>query len=125
MTIEPRFKFGNMFKRLGKELTFKLLSTVITDAFYQQGDTTETTYSCWGTVVPARAYDLHSNIAISSASTGGEPMGIINIYISPSDAENINIGDYYIDSVAKYTITSIEVWSEEYYVLEGHVNNIV
>lgn len=125
MSLEPRFKFGNMFKRLGKELTFKLLSTIITDSFYQEGDTTVTTYTCYGTVVPARAYDLHSNIATKVADTGIEPMGIVSIFISPADAANINIGDYYIDDVAQYTIKSNEVWSDEYYILEGQVNDIV
>lgn len=125
MALQARFKLENMFKRNGKLLTFKLLTHVITDEFYQTKNTTIETYTCYGTVIPARAYDLHSNIVLRTESTGDEPMGIINILISPADEGYIDEGDYYIDDTAQYTITSKEIWSDEFYILEGHLNDVV
>jgi len=121
MALEARFKFGNMLKRMGATLTFKQVSVTITDTFYQEGTTTLTTYNCYGVVVPARAYDLHSNIATKVADTGIELMGIINIFIGISDEANIGIGDYFVDDIATYIIKSKEKWSDEYYILEGHL----
>ena len=124
MSLQAWFKFDNMLKRMGSTITFKLISTAITDVFYQKGTVTLTTYTCYGVVVPARAYDLHSNLAIVLASSGGEPMGIVSIFVSSADMANISIGDYYIDNIAQYTIVSKEKWSDDFYVLEGHVSDI-
>lgn len=124
MAIQTRYKFNTMLKRLGKPLLFKLLTKTTTDDFYQTSVITETEFNCNGVVVPARAYDLHSNIFMKSNDTGNEFFGIVNIYLTVSDAENIRIEDHYIDGNKKYNIVSKEFWNDEFIILEGHLIDV-
>lgn len=109
-----------MLKRLGELASFKLLTKTITDSFYDEYTTVETDYECYAVVVPARAYDIHSNIFYRPETTGFEEFGIISIFIAADDYEYINEEDYYLNGSDRYKIISSEKWSDEYYLLEGH-----
>lgn len=111
-----------MFKQLGSYLTFKTVVKTTTDSFYGTGTTVETTVNCYGSVQPARAYDIHSNIYTRPNDVGKEDFGIINIYISATDGDKIDIEDYYEDSVGRYKVVSKEYWDETY-ILTCHLES--
>lgn len=125
MSFCKSLNFTNMLKRMGKELTFKLITTTVTDDFYQTGTTTETEYKCYGMIEPARAYDIHSNIYVNSKITGNEILGIINIYLTKDDSANINPGDFLFEECGFYKIIAFEKWDDEFDVLEAHLEDFV
>lgn len=105
----------NMMKKFGKLRNFKKKSKVVTDDFYQTGTESYTECSYYAVVIPARAYNIHSNLFLAIKDTGNEYVGIIDIYI---DADTgLNVGDLYVDDDdVEYEIYSIEYW-EVYQVL--------
>lgn len=117
---------GTMLKRQGKLSDFRTVNKVVIDSFYGEIAVTETGYSCYALVVPARAYDLHSNTLYRPEITGNEFFGIINIYISPEDAIYIGEEDFYIDGTKRYKLVASEFWDKtnsDYVLLEGHYEN--
>jgi len=125
MTFPKSLNFLNMLKRHGKELTFKLYTTEITDTLYQTGNKTEETYKCYGFVESARAYDIHSNIYVTPKETGNEILGIINIYLTKDDSAYINPGDILYDECAMYKVIAFDKQSDEYDILEAHLYDFV
>ena len=112
-----------MLKRQGKPSIFKRVTKTVVDEFYGEVTTVETEYTCYALVVPARAYDIHSNLYYRPETTGNEFFGIINIIITADDAEFISEEDFYIDGTRKYKIIASEIWNKansDYVVLEGH-----
>lgn len=117
---------GTMLKRQGQLSDFRTVDKIITDSFYGETAVTETEYSCYALVVPARAYDIHSNIYYRPEVTGNEFIGIINIYISPEDAVYISEEDVYVDGTKRYKIIASEHWDKtnsDYVLFEGHYEN--
>ena len=92
------------------------------DTFYQESTTEYEEVEYWAAVLPARAYDLHSNVFVRQDRSGIEQFGIINIFISITDGNNLVINrDYYTDSVGRYKIVGKEIYGTSYYLLEVHL----
>ena len=117
------FKMNNILKKLGAYCTFFIQkSTTSSDTFYQESTIEYKEVKYWATVLPARAYDLHSNVFARQDRSGIEQFGIINIFISITDGNNLVINrDYYSDSVGRYNIVGKEVYGTSYYLLEAHL----
>ena len=65
------FKMNNILKKLGAYCTFLIQdSTTPSDTFYQESTTTYKEVKYWAVVLPARAYDLHSNVFARQDRTG-------------------------------------------------------
>lgn len=117
------FKMENILKKLGAPHTFLLYCPPTnTDTFYQESDKTYREVSYWAVVLPARAYDLHSNLYVKQTRTGLEPLGIINIFMSKEDGDTIVVDqDYYKNSVGKYQIVGKEIYEPSYFLFEAHL----
>jgi len=117
------FKMNNILKKLGAYCTFLIQdSTTPSDTFYQESTTTYKEVKYWAVVLPARAYDLHSNVFGRLDRTGVEQFGIINIFISKTDGDTLVINrDYYSDFIGRYQIVGKEKYGTSYYLLEAHL----
>lgn len=114
---------NNILKKLGAYCTFLIQdSTTPSDTFYQESTTTYKEVKYWAVVLPARAYDLHSNVFGRLVRTGVEQFGIINIFISKTDGDTLVINrDYYSDFIGRYQIVGKEIYGTSYYLLEAHL----
>lgn len=119
------FKMNNILKKLGAFHTFLIQkSTTSSDTFYQESTTEYKEVEYWAAVLPARAYDLHSNAFARQERTGTELFGIINIFISITDGDTLVINrDYYSDSVGRYQIVGKEIYGTSFYLLEAHLES--
>lgn len=119
------FKMNNILKKLGAYCTFLIQdSTTPSDTFYQESTTTYKEVKYWAVVLPARAYDLHSNVFGRLDRTGVEHFGIINIFINIQDGDTIVLNrDYYVDNVGKYQIVGKEIFGTSYYLFEAHLES--
>lgn len=117
------FKMYNILKKLGALQTFLIQkSTTPADTFYQEFNNEYEEVKYWATVLPARAYDLHSNTFARLNRSGTEQFGIINIFIGITDGDTLVINrDYYSDSVGRYQIVGKEIYGTSYYLLEAHL----
>lgn len=112
-----------MLKKQGEIHTFKTVVTTITDAFHGTISNVESTYLCYAVVIPARAYDIHSNLFYRPETTGNEFFGIVSIIIDADDYAHINENDFLIDGTKRYKIIAAEFWDKaqgNLVVLEGH-----
>lgn len=116
---------NNILKKLGAYCTFLIQkSTTSSDTFYQESTTEYKEVEYWAAVLPARAYDLHSNVFGRLDRTGVEQFGIINIFINIQDGDTIVLNcDYYVDNVGKYQIVGKEIFGTSYYLLEAHLES--
>lgn len=114
---------NNILKKLGALHTFLIQESITSaDTFYQESTIKYKEVKYWATVLPARAYDLHSNIFGRQDRSGIEHFGIINIFIGITDGDTIVINrDYYTDSVGRYKIVGKEIYGTSYYLLEAHL----
>jgi hypothetical protein len=119
------FKMNNILKKLGAYCTFLIQdSTTPSDTFYQESTTEYKEVKYWAVVLPARAYDLHSNVFGRLDRTGVEQFGIINIFINIQDGDTIVLNrDYYVDNVGKYQIVGKEIFGTSYYLFEAHLES--
>ena len=119
------FKMNNILKKLGAYCTFLIQkSSTSSDTFYQESTTEYKEVEYWAVVLPARAYDLHSNVFGRLDRTGVEQFGIINIFINIQDGDTIVLNrDYYVDNVGKYQIVGKEIFGTSYYLLEAHLES--
>ena len=119
------FKMNNILKKLGAFHTFLIQkSTTSSDTFYQESTTEYKEVEYWAAVLPARAYDLHSNVFARQERTGTELFGIVNIFISITDGDTLVINrDYYSDSVGRYQIVGKEIYGTSFYLLEAHLES--
>lgn len=119
------FKMNNILKKLGALHTFLIQESITpADTFYQESTIEYKEVKYWAAVLPARAYDLHSNIFARQDRSGIEHFGIINIFISITDGNNLVINrDYYTDSVGRYKIVGKEIYGTSFYLLEAHLEN--
>ena len=117
------FKMNNILKKLGALHTFLIQESITpADTFYQESTIEYKEVKYWAVVLPARAYDLHSNVFARLNRSGTEQFGIINIFISITDGDTIVINrDYYSDSVGRYQIVGKEIYGTSYYLLEAHL----
>ena len=117
------FKMNNILKKLGALHTFLIQESITpADTFYQESTIEYKEVKYWAVVLPARAYDLHSNVFARLNRSGTELFGIINIFISITDGDTLVINrDYYSDSVGRYQIVGKEIYGTSYYLLEAHL----
>lgn len=109
-------KFGKMLYKLGLNYTFKVATaSAATDTFYQDAPATYTETTVRAVVLPARAYDIHSNVAYSARITGFEDVGIISIFVNQDECV-IDIGDYINVGDEWYKIDSKEYYDESYFI---------
>jgi len=114
---------NNILKKLGALHTFLIQESITpADTFYQESTIEYKEVKYWAVVLPARAYDLHSNVFARLNRSGTEQFGIINIFISITDGDTLVINrDYYSDSVGRYQIVGKEIYGTSYYLLEAHL----
>jgi len=106
-----RLRINTILKRFGQLCNFKKKTKTVTNEFYQSGTLTFEDVQYYVVVVPARAYNIHSNLYSAVKDTGKENTGIIEIYIE--NDTNLDVGDLYVDkNGVEYEINSIEYWQE-------------
>ena len=111
-------------KRFGKDYTFTRIAETApanpTDiqTAYKKKVATESTFVERAKIMPARAYDIHSNEWVKLVEGGEEMLGIINVRLLLTT--NVLVGDYITADGHKYKLTSREIL-DEYFIYEGHL----
>ncbi len=114
-------KIGKMLRKLGKAYTFKVAGTpTTTDSFYQNNSATYTTVSLYAVVLPARTYDVHSNIVHMERAFGIDELGNIEVYVVQEDCP-VDVEDYIQVEAEWYKLKSKEVFGDAFYVFEARL----
>jgi hypothetical protein len=114
-------KIAKMLRKLGKVYTFKVAGTpTTTDTFYQNNSATYTTVSLRAVVLPARAYDIHSNVLHIERPFGVDHVGIIEVLVDQDECP-VEEEDYIQVESEWYKLKSRETFGEAYYVFEGRL----